>query len=116
MEDSILRQPTAPSADDLRRYELQAILEKILGTSSVYFQPPSSRKLAYPCIIYQLDRITARHADNFPYLHRKAYQVTWVGSNPDDDTPDKIGTLPESSFVRFYISDNLNHHVYRVYW
>lgn len=106
----------APSLDDLKRYEFQTILERILGSKNVYFQPPSNRKLTYPCIIYQLDRIAGRHADNLPYSRRKAYQVTWVGSNPDDDTPDKIGTLPESSFVRFYISDNLNHHVYRVYW
>ena len=105
-----------PSADDLRRYQLQTKLEEILGSSNVYFQPPSNRKIQYPCIIYQLDRMESRYADDLPYSRHKAYQVTWVGDDPDDDTPDKIGLLPMSSWVRFYTADNLNHHVYRVYW
>lgn len=105
-----------PSADDLRRYQLQEKLEEILGSVNVYFQPPSTVKMKYPCIIYQLDRMEARYADDVPYSRYKAYQVTWVGDDPDDDTPDKIGLLPMSSWVRFYVADNLNHHVYRVYW
>lgn len=105
-----------PSEDDLRRYRLQAALEEILGNNRVYFQPPSNRKLQYPCIVYQLDRIDTRYADSLPYHREKAYQVTWMGENPDDDTPDRIGLLPMSSWIRFYTADNLNHHVYRVYW
>lgn len=105
-----------PSQDDLRRYALQAVLEEILGSKNVYFQPPSTVKMKYPAILYQLDRIDAVRADNLPYSRHKAYQVTWIGSNPDDDAPDKIGLLPMSSFSRFYVADNLNHHVYRVYW
>lgn len=105
-----------PSADDLRRYQLQKKLEEILGSSNVYFQPPSSVRIKYPAIIYQLDRMDARYADDVPYSRYKAYQVTWVGDDPDDDIPDKIGMLSMCSWVRFYIADNLNHHVYRLYW
>lgn len=105
-----------PSEDDLRRYKLQETLEEILGSKNVYFQPPSNRKLTYPCIIYQLDRVAKISADNIAYIRQKAYQVTWIGKNPDDDTPDKLGALPFAVFVRFFVSDNLNHHVYRVYW
>lgn len=104
------------SIDDLCRYQLQKKLEEILGSSNVYFQPPSTIKMKYPAIVYQLERIDGRYADNLPYSRHKAYQVTWIGDDPDDDTPDKIGLLPMSSWSRFYISDNLNHHVYRVYW
>lgn len=105
-----------PSIDDLRRYQLQAKLEEILGSSNVYFQPPSTQKIKYPCIVYQLDRMEARYADSIPYSRHKAYQVTWIGDDPDDDTPDLIGLLPMSSWVRFYTADNLNHQVYRIYW
>lgn len=105
-----------PSADDLRRYELQSTLEKILGSRNVYFQPPSDKKIQYPCIVYQLDLIWAQYADNLAYSRRKRYQVTWIGENPDDDTPDKIGLLPLSKFSRFFTSSGLNHHVYQLYW
>ncbi len=105
-----------PSEDDLRRYQLQTLLEKILGSRNVYFQPPSGVRMQYPAIVYQLDRMGSRYADNAPYSRFKAYQVTWIGTNPDSDIPDLIGSLPLSSWVRFYVADNLNHHVYRLYW
>lgn len=116
MEDAPATNPATPSGDDLHRYALQEKLEEILGTSNVYFQPPSNVKMKYPCIVYQLDHWWTKYATNATYARKKRYQVTWIGSNPDDDTPDKIGLLPMSSFSRFYKADNLNHHVYQVYW
>lgn len=107
---------TTPSMDDLRRYELQTLLEEILGSKNVYFQPPKDRKIQYPCIIYQLEHMDTKYADSIPYARTKRYQVTWVGRNPDDDTPDKIGALPMSRFAGFHTADNLNHHVYQLYW
>lgn len=32
-----------------RRYELQAVLEGILGSGNVYFQPPENLKMRYDC-------------------------------------------------------------------
>lgn len=105
-----------PSPDDLRRYQLQYLLEGILGSKNVYFQPPQSKKIQYPCIVYQLDGVDAKHADNLPYARTKRYQVTWIGPNPDSDTPDKIGALPMARFSGFHTASNLNHHVYQLYW
>lgn len=105
-----------PSTDDLRRYALQEKLEGILGSRNVYFQPPSDKKMQYPCIVYQLDNVWAQYAANRPYVRTKRYQVTWIGEDPDDDTPDKIGALPMSKFSRFFTSSGLNHHVYQLYW
>ena len=39
------------------RLSLHNILVSILGTSNVYFQPPTTITLKYPCIIYKLDDI-----------------------------------------------------------
>lgn len=36
-----------------RRYELQAVLEGILGSGNVYFQPPENLKMRYDCIVYE---------------------------------------------------------------
>lgn len=96
--------------------ELQFLLEEILGSKNVYFQPPSDRKISYPCIVYQLDYIKPTFSDNIVYGNRKRYSVTYIDRSPDQYIPDKIGLLPMCSFVRFYISDNLNHYMYRLYF
>ena len=47
-----------------RRYELQAVLEGILGSGNVYFQPPENLKVRYDCIVYERSEIETVHADN----------------------------------------------------
>lgn len=99
-----------------RRLKLQALLESILGSNRVYFQPPPSIKLVYPCIVYQRDSLYSRFADNEPYAMRKRYMVTVIDQDPDSDIPDRVAKLPLSSFSRHFASDNLNHDVYTLYF
>jgi len=54
------------------RLELQEVLESLLGSRNVYFQPPLNLKMNYPCIIYKRDdaetefaRISFRDAGTF---------------------------------------------------
>lgn len=96
--------------------ELQFLLEKILGTPNVYFQPPSDKKLAYPCIVYHLDHVKAIYADSIPFGRFKRYSVTYISKSPDQYIPDKLGKLPMCTFDRFYVADNLNHTSYRLYF
>lgn len=98
------------------RIELQSLFEEILETKNVYFQPPESIKIKYPCIIYHLANEDKLYADNNPYSRTKMYTVTVIDKNPDSLIPDKIGDLPMSSFDRFFTSNNLNHFVYRLYF
>jgi len=98
------------------RLELQALLVSLLGTSNVYFQPPSNVSMIYPCIIYKRDSDDVEHADNKRYAHKKRYQVTVVDRDPDSDLPDKVGELPLCSFDRFYVADDLNHDVYNLFF
>lgn len=99
-----------------RRNELHALLTALMGNGNVYFQPPESLKLEYPCIIYNRDRIDIRHADNVPYRHVKRYQITVVDADPDSDIPDKVTMLPSCSFERAFTADNLNHDVFTLYF
>lgn len=98
------------------RSELQTLLVELLGSGNVYFQPPASVQMAYPCIIYHRDRIDIRHADNVPYKHKKRYQITVVDADPDSDIPDKVAQLPSCSFDRAYAANSLNHDVYNLYF
>lgn len=98
------------------RSELQTLLKAILGSDNVYFQPPSSIQLSYPCIIYNRDRIDTDHADNKPYKQRTRYQITVIDSNPDSTIHEKVGELPLCSYDRFYTADKLNHDVYNLFF
>ena len=98
------------------RLDLQALLVTILGSDNVYFQPPPTLKLEYPCIIYKRDQVRTRFANNLPYKRKKRYQITVVDQNPDSDIPDRVGELPMCSHDRFYTADNLNHDVYTLFF
>jgi hypothetical protein len=99
-----------------QRLELQAVLVDILGSSNVYFQPPPSIHMQYPCIVYNRDRVDAAYADNEPYKHKTRYQVMVIDANPDSDIHWKVGELPMSSYDRFFTADNLNHDVYNLFF
>lgn len=83
--------------------------------SNVYFQPPSSIQMKYPCIRYTLSSENIRHADNKKYTKHKRYSVTVIDRNPDSLLPDRVGDLPYCSLERTYFADGLNHFVYTIY-
>lgn len=97
------------------RIELQSVLESILGSRNVYFQPPASLVMKYPAIVYELENIQTRHGDNEKYLKNKAYKITLIDRDPDSTYIDEIGNLPYTSFDRSYVSDNLNHFVFTIF-
>ena len=98
------------------RLELHEELKKILGSSNLYFQPPETSKMIYPCIVYELSRIRTMHANDKSYLHTKRYTVTVIDPDPDSTIHEKLLEFPYSSFDRFYTYDNLNHWVYTLYF
>lgn len=81
---------------------------------NVYFQPPESINLRYPCIIYSLNTITADYADNRPYILGSKYSVLYITRKADDPNVMKIALLPTCRAERFYTSDNLYHYPYTI--
>lgn len=98
------------------RLELQSLLESILGSRNVYFQPPETVRMSYPCIVYQRNDEVNQFADNRPYVHDKQYILTVVDKNPDSAILDKIVELPRSRYDRHFTADNLNHDVFTIYY
>lgn len=98
------------------RLDLQTQLEEILGSRNVYYQPPESIKLSYPCIIYGLDRIDTRDANNRKYKIDKSYQLTLIDEDPDSDLVEPILELPMCRFDRSFSSDGLNHYTFTIYY
>jgi len=99
-----------------QRLDLHKKLIEILGTNHVYFQPPESVKLIYPCIVYGRSNGRTDHANNSLYLNRKSYALTIIDKDPDSTLPDRIQALPLCSFDRHYKADNLNHYVFTIYY
>ena len=99
-----------------KRLELHEILVNCLGSRYVYFQPPSTKTMSYPCIVYSRNRVDAKRANNQMYNLTIGYMVIVIDTDPDSLIPDKISQLPMSQFERHYTSENLNHDVYNVYY
>lgn len=99
-----------------RRLELQAILENILESNNVYFQPPATVKLSYPCILYERTSSDTKFADNRQYLFKHRYKITYIDRSPDNDKIMALSELPLCVYDRFYVSDGLNHDVFNIYY
>lgn len=96
------------------RTELQSILEETLGSRNVYFQPPESLKLKYPCIVYSLASMPNKFADNEGYIRYNQYQVTVIDEDPDSEIREKVALLPMIRFDRSAYMDRLNHYYFTI--
>ena len=94
------------------RLDLHSVLEDLLESNHVYFQPPEGYKMHYPCIVYERSNEQATYADDSPYFVRPVYQVTVIDRDPDSVIPRRISELQGSRFDRHFTSDNLHHTVY----
>lgn len=98
------------------RVGLQRKLEEILGSDAVYFQPPPSLQLDYPCIVYHKQSIDTDHADNRIYIQNDMYQLIAIDLDPDTTLPDDIlAGFEIISADRFYTADNLYHYPFTLY-
>lgn len=98
------------------RTELQTLLEGIIGAGNVYFQPPPTVKITYPCIVYHLSNADTKFADNYPYSLEKRYMVTIIDKDPDSIFPDMVLALQKCIFDRQFTADNLNHFVFNIFF
>ena len=97
--------------------ELHSLLQKNEFEENVYFQPPSSVQMKYPCIRYERGDIFTRHADDMLYMYHDRYTVTVIDPNPDSPIPDIL--LKHFRLIKIdrrYTADNLNHTVLTLYY
>lgn len=99
-----------------RRLSLQSKFEEILSSSNVYFQPPESIRLSYPCILYELGGVDVLHADDIMYGNMKRYTVTLIDIDPDSIYIDKILSMKYCRMDQSYVTDNLNHYIFILYY
>lgn len=100
------------------RLNLQTMLETLIGSENVYFQPPGSGdpNMMYPAIIYNLNDIKNDHANNDVYNQIVAYKLTVIDEDPDSVIVEKVSKLKMCSFVTKYTADELNHTVFKLFF
>ena len=98
----------------MKRLELHNLLIETIGSNNVYFQPPETVKMKYPCVVYHMGYIDTGHADNKPYVTHYRYVLTYITRNPDDKAIEDIKLLPATKFERYYSADNLHHYSYEI--
>lgn len=89
---------------------------KATGCPNVYFQPPETLQIEYPCIIYVRSNVWSRHADNQPYRNLTRYNVTLIHKDPDNPFVSKLMEMPKVTYDRHYTADNLHHDVFQIYY
>lgn len=97
--------------------KLLGLFSKLKLEAHVYFQPPESAKLSYPCIIYERNSGEIKRADNISYDYTYSYEVKVIDKNPDSQIVDAM--FAEFKMIRYnrhFVSDNLNHDVFIVYY
>lgn len=100
-----------------KRLELHAKLEQLVGNHNVYFQPPASVLLSYPCVIYNIGSGDAKHADNMVYKYTNSYDLIFIFKKPNIDIIEQVlQVLPMCRMTRSYVVDNLNHYAFSVYY
>ena len=95
-----------------RRLRLSEILNAMYD--HVYYQPGPTIQLKYPCVVYKLDCLLPRHADNKVYHLTEQYTITAIDRNPDSNMPIELAQLPFCRMDRAFENDNLHHWVFTI--
>lgn len=99
------------------RLSLQIDFETILGSKNVYFQPPESVKLKYPCIVYSLSGVNKQNANDHMYKSINEYEVTVIDPDPESRIHhDILAYFPMCRFDRPFVSENLYHNILTLYY
>lgn len=98
------------------RLDLHEKLLEVMGSDAVYYNPPETLKMKYPCIRYKLAYIEKLPANDTAYLQLKSYELTYITDDPDDERVDIIGSLPMIRFNRAYVYDGLYCYTYTIYY
>lgn len=100
------------------RLDLHAKLVELLGSNHVYFQPPESIQMKYPCFVYERSYMDTDNADDTNYINHMRYELMYISKDPDtnDFISLVLDTFKYCSYTRHFVSDSLNHEVFDLYF
>lgn len=98
------------------RIDLHHMLVDMLGSDNVFFDPPEKFKLQYPCIVYSLEGFSDISADNIAYRRMRRYNLTYITPIPEDPFADELADLRYCTLNRPFISSDLYHWSYTLFY
>ena len=99
-----------------KRMQLQSELERLVGPN-VYFQPPATVQLKYPCVIYNLSSGNSIYADNSVYTYTNRFELIFIYRKQNMEIVETVlRTFTMCTVSRVYIADNLYHYVFNLYY
>ena len=96
------------------RTEVHEYLQDLSGYGNrVYFNPPETMKMSYPCIVYNIANLGSKHADNTPYFRYDTYTITHIYPKISQmELNNKLAGTSGFTYDRHYYADNLYHDVF----
>jgi len=86
-------------------------------SDNVYFQPPESLRMNYPCIVYSKAGDFETQANDGYYIGMKEYDLTLIGYSPDSELPEEIRDhFRMCSITQYYVTDSLQHVKLKLYY
>ena len=98
------------------RLDLQSKFEELLGSTNVYYDPPSNIQMKYDAIRYSKRRPDVKLANDKKYKTMNSYEVIVISRKPDHPVIEQLTELPYCSYDRHYVADNLHHDVLTIYY
>ena len=98
------------------RLDLHELLCEVLGSRNVYYSPPESVKIKYPAIVYSRSDIDNKFANDSVYKQSHVYSITVIDDDPDSEIVERMSLIPRCKFDRHFVSDNLNHDTFTIYY
>lgn len=96
---------------DSKRLTFRDELASIAGDMiKLYYQPPDTVRMTYPCIVYSLSDVDLVKANDSVYINNRTYRVQYIDRSTSMDIPEKL--IEGFQFVKFIdrsVIENLNH-------
>lgn len=98
------------------RLDLHELLCELVESRHVYFSPPASIQMMYPCIVYEVIGCQNDYADNLKYRNHRRWSVTYITTDPDDTVHNRLDELQYSNPGNPFVADGLYHFPYTIYF
>ena len=99
-----------------KELKLDRLMRDTLGSDYVYFQPPESVSMFYPCVVWNLAKLPVVYADDKAYLKNPKYVIRYISPDPDDPMRDTLVDVLGVPIIQVYCKDGLYHFIYELYY
>lgn len=106
-------------ANELKWEQIRDILYTINDTENVYYDPPTSIQMIFPCFRFAMNNTDQKFADNTSYIRTKRWAVTYITRDVEELDAIIEGMLNKFKYCTHettFRADNLHHAVFNLYF